>query len=231
MEFMATMKKLVEIFYNIKIEPTFLKLLISTLLCSIVGIEREIRQKPAGLRTNILIGLGSTVFTIISYQMALYFGGDPTRIAAQIITGIGFIGGGVIVQSRMSIKGITTAATIFVVASIGMAVGADKFGVAIAVTIISVVVLYLLGYFENFIEKRNLEKEITLKLEDKDNLNELFKYLSFLNIEVKSIKYERMDDETVRLKITVSARNNLELEKCDLLCDLITNEGKKNGKK
>src|SRR5271155_5591053 len=101
------------------------RLLLAVLLGGAVGLERELRHKPAGLRTNMLISLGAALFTIISYQMASNVGGDHTRIAAQIIPGIGFIGAGVVIRERGTILGITSAATIFVMASIGMAVGAD----------------------------------------------------------------------------------------------------------
>jgi putative Mg2+ transporter-C (MgtC) family protein len=99
------------------------RLLLAAVLGGMVGIERELSQKPAGIRTNMLICLGAALFATISYEMASAFGGDHTRIAAQIIPGIGFIGAGVVIRERGTVIGITSAATIFVVASIGMAVG------------------------------------------------------------------------------------------------------------
>ncbi len=227
---MVTMNRLVDVINLIPKDITILKLVLSALLCGIVGLEREIRKKPAGLRTNILIGLGATVFTIISYQMAQFFGGDPTRIASQIITGIGFIGAGVIVQSKASIKGITTAATIFVVASIGMAIGAGKIFVAVVVTVISVAVLYILGYFENRIEKLKIDKEIIIDLKEKNSLNKFFEYTNLLDIDIKSIKYESLDKNLIKVKLSFSADNELEKDKCDLLCGLL-NGGDKYGKK
>ena len=100
------------------------RLLLAALLGGMVGLERQLRHKPAGLRTNMLICVGSALFTIISYEMAGNVGGDHTRIAAQIIPGIGFIGAGVVLRERGTIVGITSASTIFMMASIGMAVGA-----------------------------------------------------------------------------------------------------------
>src|SRR5271155_862335 len=95
------------------------RLLLAAVLGGAVGMERELSHKPAGIRTNMLICLGAALFTIISYEMAANVGGDHTRIAAQIIPGIGFIGAGVVIRERGTIIGITSAATIFVVASIG----------------------------------------------------------------------------------------------------------------
>jgi putative Mg2+ transporter-C (MgtC) family protein len=118
-----------------------------------IGLEREYRRKPAGLRTNILIALGSAIFTITSIQLG-HAGGTPDRIAAQVVTGMGFLGGGAILRSRLSIHGMTTAATIWVNAAIGMAVGAGEYGLATAVTVITLVVLAVLPPVEAYFERR-----------------------------------------------------------------------------
>ena len=124
-------------------------LLLAALLGGLVGLERQLRHKPAGLRTNMLICFGSALFTMISYDMAGNVGGDHTRIAAQIIPGIGFIGAGVVVRERGTIVGITSAATIFVMASIGMAVGAGMVWTATFATMFCLVALILLGKLED----------------------------------------------------------------------------------
>ena len=100
-----------------------LKLLLAALLGGCIGIEREMRDKPAGLRTNILICVGSTLFILVSIHLAERSGGDATRIAAQIISGIGFLGAGAVLHSHGFVLGLTTAATIWVVAGVGMALG------------------------------------------------------------------------------------------------------------
>ena len=100
-----------------------LRLILAALLGGAIGLERQLRHKPAGIRTNMLICFGAALFTIISYVMAGEVTGDHTRIAAQIIPGIGFIGAGVVIRERGAVLGITSAATIFVMASIGMALG------------------------------------------------------------------------------------------------------------
>jgi putative Mg2+ transporter-C (MgtC) family protein len=121
-----------------------------------IGFERQLKHKPAGLRTNVLICLGAAVFTIISARMA----GDKdaiTRIAAQIVTGVGFLGAGAVIQDRGGIFGLTTAATIWLVASIGMACGAKLYALAIISTLIAIIVLVGLGYLEKTF-KRSEEK-------------------------------------------------------------------------
>ena len=124
-----------------------LSIILAVGLGAVVGLEREIRGKAAGLRTNVLICLGAAVFTIISARMA--GGQEPiTRIAAQIVTGIGFLGAGAIIQDRGSVHGLTTAATIWLVASIGMACGAGLYKFATVSTIIAIVVLFGFEHLE-----------------------------------------------------------------------------------
>jgi putative Mg2+ transporter-C (MgtC) family protein len=131
-----------------------LKLIMAALLGGIIGLERELRKKPAGLRTNILICIGSTLFMSISTNVAKVFGGDPTRIAAQIITGIGFLGAGAVLQSHGFVLGLTTAATIWVVAGVGMALGAEMYGTAAFTTGMCILTLYFLSSIEDKIQGR-----------------------------------------------------------------------------
>jgi putative Mg2+ transporter-C (MgtC) family protein len=126
-----------------------LRLMLAAFLGGLIGLERQLRRKPAGIRTNMLICFGAALFTIISYEMAGEVSGDHTRIAAQIIPGIGFIGAGVVIRERGAVLGITSAATIFVMASIGMAVGAGMLATAILATLMVLVALVVLGYLED----------------------------------------------------------------------------------
>ena len=118
-----------------------LGIILATFLGAAIGLERELSGKAAGLRTNILICLGAAVFTIISREMAAGTDSSITRIAAQIVTGVGFLGAGAIIQDRGGVHGLTTAATIWLVASIGVACGAGFFPLAIITTIITIIVL------------------------------------------------------------------------------------------
>jgi len=130
------------------------KLFLAAILGGIIGIERQIRDKPAGLRTNILICVGSTLFMSISTKVAQLLGGDPTRIAAQIISGIGFLGAGVVLHSHGFVLGLTTAATIWVVAGVGMALGSGMYLVALFATAMSLLTLYFLSFVEDRIQGR-----------------------------------------------------------------------------
>jgi putative Mg2+ transporter-C (MgtC) family protein len=125
------------------------KLCLAALLGGAIGLERESKHRPAGLRTNLFICLGAAMFTLLSDQLAAMHTGDHTRIAAQIIPGIGFIGAGSILHARGDlVSGITTAAGIFVVASVGMAVGGGQYLLAVFATVLILAVLSLLGIIE-----------------------------------------------------------------------------------
>lgn len=124
-------------------------ILLAVLYGGAVGLERELQGKPAGLRTNILICIGATLFTRLSVTMVEgAAAGDPSRIAAQVVTGVGFLGAGTILHARGNISGLTSAATIWVVAAIGVALGAGATLEATGVTILLLVVLGGLGRLE-----------------------------------------------------------------------------------
>ena len=131
-----------------------IRLLLAAVLGGLIGIEREIRDKPAGLRTNILICVGSALYMSLSTQIAQLLGGDPTRIATQIISGIGFLGAGAVLHSHGFVLGLTTAATIWVVAGVGMALGSGMYLVAVFATAMSLVTLYFLSFIEDKIQGR-----------------------------------------------------------------------------
>ncbi len=124
------------------------KLLVAIIAGGAVGFERELRGKPAGLRTNILICLGSALLMDLSVRISNDYNGDPGRIAAQVVTGIGFLGAGTILHTRGTITGLTSAATIWVVAAIGLTAGAGYEFEALATTITVMFVLRGLGWFE-----------------------------------------------------------------------------------
>lgn len=131
-----------------------LRLTVGLVLGALIGFERELHRQPAGFRTHSLVALGAALFTVVS---AFGFSGelvDPTRIAAQIVTGIGFIGAGTILQYRGHIRGLTTAASLWAVAAIGMAAGAGMYALAVIGTVLVLVILSLLDSVENFAKRR-----------------------------------------------------------------------------
>ena len=144
----------------------------AVLLGFVIGLEREMTNKYAGLRTNILVCIGACVFTIISiygFPMVAISGAefgtrDTARVAAQVVTGIGFIGGGTVLRHGATVFGLTTAATLFAVASIGMACGAGMFGAAIITTILCMIVLVIIGFFEKNVMHTSTKNVKRIKL-------------------------------------------------------------------
>src|ERR1051326_3329656 len=145
------------------LSKTLVRLTLAAVLGAVIGLERELKRKPAGLRTNIFICFGAALFTILSSELAKDFGiGDRTRIAAQIIPGIGFIGAGSILHDKGGVSGLTTAATIFVVASIGMAAGGGLYVLAIFSTMLIYLALHLLGILERQLNLKPLTMNYTI---------------------------------------------------------------------
>jgi putative Mg2+ transporter-C (MgtC) family protein len=130
------------------------RLLLAALLGGLLGFERELRQKSAGLRTNTLIAIGSALFTLMSYELADAAGADPSRVAAQIVTGIGFLGAGAIMRTDGGVYGLTTAATIWVNAAVGVAAGGGEYHLAFIATGVTLGVLLLLHPLEGMIDRR-----------------------------------------------------------------------------
>jgi putative Mg2+ transporter-C (MgtC) family protein len=124
------------------------RLLIACLLGSLVGLEREAKRKAAGVRTNLLICMGSAFFTLLSAVLAGDANPDKGRVASNIVQGIGFLGAGLILHNRSRISGLTSAASVFVVASIGMACGAGLFAAAAVAAVIVILALELVGFLE-----------------------------------------------------------------------------------
>jgi putative Mg2+ transporter-C (MgtC) family protein len=143
-----------------QLEELLVKLGTSLLIGILIGGEREYRNKSAGLRTIILICLGSTIFTIISMKVSHET--EIGRIASNIITGIGFLGAGAIMRDGLSVSGLTTASTIWVSAALGMAVGFGEFELAIYATITALIVLVIFNYFQRGFDR--LRKTLELKV-------------------------------------------------------------------
>jgi putative Mg2+ transporter-C (MgtC) family protein len=128
-----------------------LRLVLAATAGAVIGLERELHDKPAGFRTNILICFGAALFTVLSVEMAGEPYSDRTRIAAQIVTGIGFLGAGTILHFKGTVLGLTTAATIWANASVGMAFGAGEYVLGVTGTILTAAVLFGLAYTEEWI--------------------------------------------------------------------------------
>jgi putative Mg2+ transporter-C (MgtC) family protein len=179
----------------------FLRLLFACGLGGLIGFERELRDREAGMRTHLLVSLGSALFTIVSaygFHEFLTAGGDvvradPSRIAAQIVTGIGFLGAGAIIREGLSVRGLTTAATLWVVAAIGMACGAGYYWPAAATTGLTLFALWplrILGY--RVIERIKPEEDrVTIEVKEGHSLAQLL-------ANVHGVRHIEVEDEPDR---------------------------------
>jgi putative Mg2+ transporter-C (MgtC) family protein len=188
----------------------------AALVGGLVGLEREYRDKTAGFRTMILIAVGSCLFTIFSDVM-----GDPdgesTRVAASIVTGVGFLGAGVIVKHGPTIRGLTTAASIWLVASLGMGAGLGMYALIFAVAIFVLLVLVLLPPIERWLDRKHdfAEFHITIKNSDKDE-DKILDIFDDLGVDIVELRYTRMvkEERTLHIKanMTVQKREELSAE-------------------
>jgi len=188
-----------------------IRLVVAAVLGGAVGIERELREREAGLRTHLLVSVGSCLFTLASaygFNEFLVNGGnvvraDPTRIAAQIVTGIGFIGAGAIIREGMSVRGLTTAATLWVVAAIGIASGAGYYSAAVlgtAIVLLSLWPLRIVAY--RLIERvRPEEKRVTIELAPGSSVSPLLRLLEERGVAIESVLVE---DERDRRRIVLT---------------------------
>jgi putative Mg2+ transporter-C (MgtC) family protein len=165
------------------------KLVLATVLGGVIGWEREASGKPAGLRTNILICIGAALLTELSIHFSSITDGqprwDPARITAQIVSGIGFLGAGTIMQARGTVTGLTTAATLWVVAAIGMTVGAGAFVEATGTTLLVLVVLIPMSWVEDRIETQRRGRTIRVVLSESGKVEEIFRLLDGAGLVVR----------------------------------------------
>ncbi len=201
------------------------RLLATVVLCGAIGFEREVRDQPAGFRTHILLGLGAALFTLVSAygfepftRAALQTSGgiqfDPTRIAAQIVTGIGFLGAGAIIRQGIDVRGLTTAATLWTAAAIGMAAGAGYITGAVATTVIALLALYALRAFRSRIVSRFRTEFVVLGVtleEARGNISEATQVLDRHGITVRSLDAEiESGQASYRIQLRIPPSGNVQ---------------------
>src|SRR5262245_1006451 len=192
-------------------EGNLFRLSLAVVLGGAIGFERELRDREAGLRTHMLVCLGSALFTIVSaYGFSEFLASgdpviraDPTRIAAQIVTGIGFLGAGAIIRQGISVRGLTTAATLWVAAAIGMAAGAGYYSGAVIATFVTLIALWplrLVAY--RLLERmRPDERSMVVHLRSGTSLTTL---LEALEREHAHVEHVRLEDEHDRRIVTLT---------------------------
>jgi putative Mg2+ transporter-C (MgtC) family protein len=185
-----------------------IKLLLALFLGGLIGWERELYDKPAGFRTNTLICVGSTLFTIFSLKIGTIPGTDSARIAAQIVSGIGFLGAGAIIRRGEAVLGLTTAATIWFVASIGMGIGAGYYVISSVGTALALAILFVFRKLENLADRFHTTRTYHVILSaDDEAVTELRVAMDSCELRVLGSKQVKSDNRYL-YEVTLSGRKD-----------------------
>ena len=195
-----------------------INLMLALFLSGLIGFEREQHDRPAGLRTHVLVGTGATIIMMISLAMHnINVENDAGRIAAQVVSGVGFLGAGTIIKEGFSVKGLTTAASLWATAAIGLAIGGNFYFLAVLTTLCVIVSLYLLNSIEF---NKNSKKNESLKFRLKNKNDILCKISSVLNsdeLKIKNMEIKREfknitdNDNEIIVKYNIESRNSKKL--------------------
>lgn len=197
------------------------RLLLAAVLGAVIGVEREIHDHPAGIRTHLLVALGSALFTVLSIEGFSSPGVavDPSRVAAQIVTGIGFLGAGAILKYGPTIKGLTTAASLWAAAGIGMAAGVSRPVIAVAATVIVVVSLWPLRVISERLERAAPRRfHVSVQLTEATRMADLFDWLAERHVDVQHFDSER--NEAGHLAIDLTLRLPPKVDRARLTAEL-----------
>ena len=193
------------------------RLVIVSVLCGVIGLERQIRGQVAGLRTHLIVGLGAGLFTLVSaygFTGASASHADPTRIAAQIVPGIGFLGAGAILRYGGTVRGLTTAAALWISAAVGMAAAAGFYVGAIATTALALVALVALGRLKPVVRRRFGGETLTLELglAPGASIRSLLGELRHRGLRVEGLESHVLDDGSERLRLDVRGPASLDVD-------------------
>lgn len=188
------------------------RLLVAAVLGLAIGFEREIHGHPAGLRTHMLVALGSALFTVLSIHGFLGEAGaapvDPTRIAAQIVSGIGFLGAGAILKDGIVIRGLTTAASLWATSAVGMAAGAGEYAIAGVAAAVILVSLWPINAVADRLHGTSLpETQVRLAMKRVDALGQVSEILILHKLEIGQIATQRLAKDSYQVDVAIRGRN------------------------
>ena len=191
---------------NTPVLDILLRLGLALILGGVVGFERERDSQPAGLRTHMILVLGACLAAIISEEMGARFGSDPTRLAAQVISGIGFLGAGAILRFGFNIKGLTTATTLWTMAIVGLAVGFGYYLLGALTTVFMIIILTIMNVIEKKFVRINLIRNIVVDVDYQDGIIRTVRK-AISNIAVKVVSFSvRKSVRSSRLRLTIVAQ-------------------------
>ncbi|WP_459195385.1 MgtC/SapB family protein [Wukongibacter baidiensis] len=199
--------------FMIAINDVLIRIILSCILGGLIGIERESVNRPAGFRTHILVCMGATLVMLTGIFMFNTYSDvsdiDPTRLGAQVISGIGFLGAGTIMREGLTVKGLTTAASLWAVACIGLATGSGFYLGSVVATVFVFIILFFFSKFENYVSKKH--NEIYLKvitINKPGQIGKIGTELGRMNISIVNIKLETIDDNTIAVLLIAKIPRN-----------------------
>ncbi|MDK2877521.1 MAG: putative Mg2+ transporter-C (MgtC) family protein [Thermoanaerobacteraceae bacterium] len=204
------------------------RLLLSIIFGGIIGIERESVNRPAGFRTHILVCVGSTLTMLVSLYIFEQFNSrasvDPARIAAQVISGIGFLGAGTIIREGATVRGLTTAASLWTVAAIGLAIGSGFYLAAVLATVLTFITLISFSRIENYIIQTRYLQRISIIIDDKPGqIGKIGSILGEINVNIRNIKMVSMDNDKLLVTLMVRVPSGLKVN--DIVSRLLQIDG------
>ena len=207
-----------------------IKLLLSAALGALIGFEREHSNRPAGLRTNTLVCIGAALVQITSIDIFNRYSGqanlDPARLGAQVISGIGFLGAGTIIREGANIKGLTTAAGLWVVACIGIAIGSGSYAAGIMGAVLAYIILRSMRVVEYKMANRSKYLELDLEIANKPGeIGRIGKYLGEKNISIRNMVFKEYEDDDERVNLYLSIKLPTKLMKQEVIGNLLDEEG------
>lgn len=199
-----------------------LRLVVAAILGGIIGFERSGNRHEAGLRTHIIVCLGAAAVMIIGEQMSIRYFGDPARLSAQVISGIGFLGAGSIILDGSRIRGITTAAGIWTTACVGIVVGAGYYITAISVVALMMIAMLGLRSFGQKLQNRSSRHVIEIDCKTRDGVRDILAILSDNMAKIKSVKFGKTDGETQKVTIDFSVAQDVDFDQ--LVAEIVSKE-------
>lgn len=194
-----------------------IKLIIAMFVGGLIGIERAHRDRPAGLRTHALVCIGSCMTMIVSLDIFEAYSGvanvDPARLGAQVISGVGFLGAGTIIQNGTSVKGLTTAASLWVVACIGLGIGSGSYILSLSAAVIVYFTLYVVGNLErrHSLKGSNMTMDIVTR-DEKGQIGKIGCLLENFKVRIVRIGLDRDEEENLVVQVTISIPQDLDIE-------------------
>lgn len=218
--------------FTMEIHVVIIRLFLAILLSGLIGMERQNKNRPAGFKTHILVCLGSALTMMISQSILLSpgFTGsfDPTRLGAQVISGIGFLGAGTIIREGASVKGLTTAATLWAVACVGLAVGAGFYWGAIACAILIFIVLKVLGLLSFAMNEKSANLILHVTADNTpDKIGEICMLLSDYHVTIRNMEFITEDEDFENRRIQLKFVLNLphKTTHTEVICAIASLEG------